>query len=74
MLEDQCYQCPVCQELDGFEITALQTVICTVDGSGEVKDDESMDVEWTDTSPMACGVCGHSATVRDFELEEEICE
>ena len=71
MREDQEYRCPECGELDSFQITAVQVVTCSVNGRGESEDDEPGDIEWSDESQMACDTCSHTATVKDFEIDNQ---
>lgn len=71
MREDQEFRCPACGGLDDFEITAIQVTTCFVNGRGESEDDEPGDIEWSDDSQMVCASCDHTATVKDFEIDNQ---
>lgn len=63
------YKCPKCGATE--QETIFQVVASArfdVSGWG-LEDYES--VEWTNDSPMWCGLCKHGGTVKDFTFTEE---
>lgn len=56
--------CPRCGNDDQLYIDATTRV--RLHAHGEI---EHQDIEWTGTSPILCGQCGHHAQVQDFEAD-----
>ena len=55
-------RCPKCQQQDGFYIEALIKVYVTDDGT----EDQGGNYIWSESSPCACGDCGHAGPLAEF--------
>ena len=43
----------------------------TVDRQGNVTEDDGGDITWEEDSPVDCGECAWSGTVKDLETDDE---
>jgi hypothetical protein len=59
-------RCPSCGYEDGVLIAATIYVHVTDEGT-----EEGGDTEWTDASYCECAGCKHTATVKDFTIENQ---
>jgi Zn ribbon nucleic-acid-binding protein len=60
-------RCPQCGHEDAFRIEAQITVYVTDDGT----EDQGGDYAWEDESPCQCVACMHTATIKDFRIENQ---